>query len=540
MPEGKPTDIYPRYMSDREGDVDPVRDANKEMERLLFDVLGSMPGTAITVFDRRLRVLLMSGSAPREMGIDPQTATGRALSDLMSPAEFVRLEPIYRAALAGASRTDEQSNLGSEGVWWLRTAPLRTASGKVYAGLAVATDVTDRRVEELRRLRIDAQLERARRLEAVGKMAGGVAHDFNNLLAVVLNYTDFIADALPGDSELQEDLAEIRKAGERGASLTRQLLIFSRREVATPSMLDLNEVMTNLEKLLLRTLGEDIKLTIVKGENLYPVEADAAQVEQALVGMALNAREAMPEGGSLTIQAENMVLDEDYVDANPQARTGPHVCLSVADTGVGIPPELIERIFEPFFTTKARSTGTGLGLAAVHGVMANASGHITVYSEPGLGSVFRLHFPAAGAAGVQPAEPGIEEPAGAMAVTPGTRVLVAEDDPAVRRVTTRVLERTGFDVVACEDGQKAIDVLESGERFALLITDVVMPRASGRELANRAHEIDEWMPVIYMSGYTEDIISSHDVLTQDMSFLRKPFSARDLLEIVGLSLGLAK
>jgi two-component system, cell cycle sensor histidine kinase and response regulator CckA len=526
-------------MSKPEGTFDPTSGANREMERLLSDVLGNLPGTAITVFDRRLRVLLMSGSAPKDMGIDPANATGRPLSELMSAAEFVRLEPLYRATLAGASRTDEQSNLGSEGVWWLRTAPLLTPSGKVYAGLAVATDVTDRRVEELRRLRIDAQLERARRLEAVGKMAGGVAHDFNNLLAVVLNYTDFIADALPGDSELQSDLAEIRRAGERGASLTRQLLIFSRREVATPEVIDLNDVISNLEKLLERTMGEDVELSIVKAENLYLIEADPAQVEQALVGMALNAREAMPEGGSLTIATESVNLDDDYVDANPQSRTGPHVRLTIADTGVGIAPELVERIFEPFFTTKTRSTGTGLGLAAVHGVMANASGHITVYSEPGLGSVFRLHFPAAVAAGTARKGPGVEAPATAITVPPGTRVLVAEDDPDVRRVASRVLERTGFEVVSCEDGQEATEVLESGERFALLLTDVVMPRVSGRELADRAHEIDPWMPVLFMSGYTEDIISSHDVMTEDMAFLRKPFTARDLLEAVGISLGLS-
>jgi two-component system, cell cycle sensor histidine kinase and response regulator CckA len=528
---------YPRPV-EGERDSEPGPDASRELERLLIDVLGNVPGTVITVFDRRLRVLLMTGGSAQEIGIDPTAATGRLLSELMPASEFVRLEPIYRATLAGESRTDEQSNLGGEGVWWLRTVPLRTQSGKVYAGLAVATDVTDRRVEELRRLRIDAQLERARRLEAVGKMAGGVAHDFNNLLAVVLNYTDFIADALPGDSELQADLAEIRRAGERGASLTRQLLIFSRREVANPEKIDLNEVLTHLEKLLHRTLGEDVKLEIIKGENLYPVEADPAQIEQALVGMAMNSREAMPDGGSLTIQTENVELDEDYVDANPQARPGPHVCVTVADTGQGIPPQLMERIFEPFFTTKARSASAGLGLAAVHGVMANASGHVTVYSEPGLGAVFRLHFPASldGAAPTQ--EPGVAEPARALTVPPGTRVLVAEDDEAMRRVTTRVLKRTGFEVTTCEDGQEAAEVLEAGERFALLITDVVMPRMSGRELADRAQEIDPWMPVMFMSGYTEDIISSHDVATEDITFLRKPFSARDLVESVGLSLGL--
>ena len=523
-----------------EDELDPARAASRELQRLFLDVLRNIPGTVITVFDRRLRVLLMAGAGPATMGIDPAQATGRPLSELMASSEYVRLEPLYRATLAGESRTDEQSNLGSEGVWWLRTAPLRTPSGKVYAGLAVATDVTDRRVEELRRLRIDAQLERARRLEAVGKMAGGVAHDFNNLLAVVLNYADFVADALPGDSELQADLAEIRKAGERGASLTRQLLIFSRREVATPERIDLNEVMANLEKLLHRTLGEDVKLNIIKGEDLHAVEADPAQIEQALVGMALNSREAMPGGGSLTIQTENVVLDQEYVDANPQARRGPHVRVSIADTGHGIPPQLIERIFEPFFTTKARSSGAGLGLAAVHGVMANAAGHVSVDSEPGLGTVFRLHFPAAAGAPEALTAPAGAEPPRPLSVPPGTKVLVAEDDPAMRTVTTRVLEETGFDVTECEDGQAAADLLEAGERFSLLVTDVVMPRMSGRELADYAKEIDPWMPVVFMSGYTEDIISSHDVATEDMTFLRKPFTARDLLESVGLSLGIGK
>lgn len=416
--------------------------------------------------------------------------------------------------------------------------PLLTASGKVYAGLAIATDVTDRRVAELRRLRIDAQLERARRLEAVGKMAGGVAHDFNNLLAVVLNYADFVADALPGDSPHQADLAEIRRAGERGASLTRQLLIFSRREVATPGRIDLNDVLGNLEKLLRRTLGEDVALRIVPAPDLHAVEADAGQVEQALVGMALNAREAMPEGGSLTIETENTYYDEDYAEANPQAGVGHFVRVTVSDTGAGIPTEHLERIFEPFFTTKSRSAGTGLGLAAVHGVMATAGGHISVYSEPGLGSVFRLHFPAVETDGEALVVPEALE-ANPLA-RPGTRILLAEDDEAVRRVSVRVLERAGFEVVACEDGQEAIECLEAGERFALLLTDVVMPRVSGRELANRAAELDAWMPVLFMSGYTEDIISSHDVLTGDVTLLRKPFNAHDLLAYVNRALGVAE
>lgn len=525
-------------MGEAESDLDPGTGASQKLERLLADVLGNLPGTAITVFDRRLRILLLTGAAPKALGVDPAAVTGRSLAELVPPADYLRLEPLYRATLAGESCVDEYSLLGVEGVWSMRTAPLETASGKVYAGLAIATDVTDRRVAELRRLRMDTQLERGRRLEAVGKMAGGVAHDFNNLLAVVLNYADFVADALPGDSPHQQDLAEIRRAGERGASLTRQLLIFSRREVATPGLVNLNDVLGNLDKLLRRTLGEDVDLRIVPAPDLYTVEADAGQIEQALVGMAMNAREAMPNGGSLTIETENSYYDEDYADANPQAEVGHFVRVTISDTGGGISPEHKERIFEPFFTTKATGTGTGLGLAAVHGVMANAGGHISVYSEPGLGSVFRLHFPAAATEGETLAIPEAAD-AASLPVKPGTKVLLAEDDEAVRRVSLRVLERAGFEVVACQDGQDAIERLEAGERFALLLTDVVMPRVSGRELANRAADLDARMPVLFMSGYTEDIISSHDVLSGDVTLLRKPFNADDLLAHVNRALGAA-
>lgn len=515
-------------------ELEPGFGAGHELGQLLVDVLGALPGTAITVFDRRMRVLLLSGGAPATLGIDPSLVTGRALSEILPDQDFLRLEPLYRATLAGESRIEEHSLLGAEGVWWMRTAPLTTKSGKVYAGLAIATDVTDRRVAELRRLRLDAQLERARRLEAVGKMAGGVAHDFNNLLAVVMNYADFVAEALPGDSPHHEDLSEIRKAAERGASLTRQLLIFSRREVAMPGMVDLNQVLVDLDKLLRRTLGEDVALDVSLADDLHRIKADAGQIEQAIVGMALNAREAMPDGGSLSIATENCHFDADYAESSPQAREGHFVRVRLADTGVGISPEHVERIFEPFFTTKSRGAGTGLGLAAVHGVVAAAGGHINVYTEPGLGTVFQLHFPAIAEKGGRLPEP---EDAPEVSVSEGARILVAEDDDAVRRVGVRVLERAGFEVVACEDGQGAIEQLEAGERFALLLTDVIMPRVSGRELADKAAGLDPSMPVLFMSGYTEEIISSQDVLEGDVTLIRKPFAGRELLAQVNRALG---
>jgi signal transduction histidine kinase/ActR/RegA family two-component response regulator len=427
--------------------------------------------------------------------------------------------------------------IGADGVWWMRTAPLRTHSGKVYAGLAIATDVTDRRVAELRRLQLDARLERARRLEAVGKMAGGVAHDFNNLLAVVMNYADFIAEALPGDSPHHEDLAEISRAAERGASLTRQLLIFSGREVATPGRINLNQILVDVDKLLHRTLGEDVNLEIVTAADLHPVEADPGQIEQVLVGMAMNAREAMPEGGSLRIETDNVEIGPDEADGDPQVGEGLYARMTLSDTGAGIPAELVGRIFEPFFTTKGRGDNTGLGLAAVHGVIANAGGYVTVRSEEGVGSTFHLYFPAVGSA-ERPALDPVADRAGA-GQDATSRILLAEDDDAMRKMAARVLGRASFEVVACEDGQAAIELLEQGQRFGLLLTDVVMPRVSGRELADKAHEIDPRMVIVFMSGYTEEVISTHDVVEGDVKLLRKPFSSAELLEFINRALGTA-
>ena len=520
-------------MSDDSTIQDPSEGADRALEHMLADVLAALPGTAITVFDRRMRVLLVTGAALAQLDLEPASVTGRSLSEILPRADYLRLEPLYRATLAGESRIEEYSMQGIEGVWWMRTAPLRTESGKVYAGLAVATDVTDRRVAELRHLRLDSQLERARRLEAVGKMAGGVAHDFNNLLAVVMNYTDFIADALPDDSPLLEDLGEIRRATDRGASLTRQLLIFSRREVATPARIDLNDVLTDVEKLLWRTLGEDVALEIDRGPELRLIEADPGQIEQALMGMAINAREAMPNGGSLFIRTENTRFDADYAERNPQAREGDYVRITVSDTGSGISPDHLERIFEPFFTTKSRGAGAGLGLAAVHGVIANAGGHIEVESELGSGTTFHLNFPAVAPAPPPPPE-ALQSPPDADSPA---RILLAEDDPAVRRVTVRALEAGGFAVTACEDGQAALDRLEEGERFDLVLTDVVMPRMSGRELADKAKVIDPWMKIVFMSGHTEEIISTHDVVEGEVTLIRKPFASADLVALVNAELG---
>ncbi len=504
-----------------------VNDADQEMLSL---IVAGLPKTAVIVLDRRLKILFASGGGLRSIFGRAAELVGRPLRDVLDPAAYLRAEPVCEATLAGEDSTFEFELPGGDRTYWIRTTPMRTATGDVYAGLGVVTDITDQRIDELRRARYDEQLERSRRLEAVGKLAGGVAHDFNNTLAVVLNYADFVADALPDDSPLRQDLHEIKQAAERGAALTRQLLIFSRREVTHPERIDLNVIIGELERLLLRTLGEDVSLRITAADGLWSIEADPGEIEQALVGMAINAREAMPDGGSLAIETENVMLDAEYVLAHAESSEGPHVRVTVSDTGRGIDPAHQERIFDPFFTTKARGQTSGLGLAAVHGMVGHAGGHIAVYSEKGVGTVFRLHFP------VAPEQVTLGEFTDEAPEAVGSRILVAEDDAAMRKMAARVLTRAGHEVTVAEDGLAGIELLESGERYDLVLADVIMPRASGRDLADRASELAPDTPVLFMSGYTDEIISSKEVLVGDVALIRKPFTANELL--AGVARGL--
>ncbi len=509
-------------MTAQETEQPPEDDPN----RLLANVLGSLPGTTIIAFDRQLRLLLLAGGEMGGMEATPGGAIGKRLHDLVPAALFVRIEPHLQSALAGESRADEVSF--DERTWWIRSQPLRTSSGKVYGGVGIATDVTDRRVEEIRRLRLDVQLERGRRLEAVGKLAGGIAHDFNNLLAVVLNYADFVTDALPDDSLARADMREIKQAAERGAALTRQLLIFSRRESSHPRVISLNKVVRELEKLLRRTLGADIDLEIKLDDDLASIRADPGQLEQALAGLAINAREAMPDGGTLRVETTNCTLDEAFSEAHPESIEGEYARVSMADTGAGIGPAQMERIFEPFFTTKSNSETGGLGLAAAHGIVSSAGGYIDVRSELGSGTTFDLYFPRW--RGESDAAPDPEE-----AAIPGrtASILVVEDDDYVRRMAVRVLEVAGHVVTACANGKEAIAMLNGrGDDFDLVLTDVVMPEASGIEVAKHAAAARPDLPVLLMSGYAEDVIPSREIYELSLSLLRKPFTARELLDLV--------
>ena len=381
----------------------------------------------------------------------------------------------------------------------------------------------------------------AQRLENLGQLAGGVAHDFNNLLGVILNYASFASQSLEeaGESDwaargksARADLGQIIRAGERAAGLTRQLLAFARREVMRPQVLDLDTAITAVEDMLRRTLGEHIELVTSLAGDLHPVLADPGQLEQVLVNLAVNARDAMPGGGTLTIDTSNITVDADTVAGGSKARQGKNVRLRVSDTGTGMPPEVIAHAFEPFFTTKDEGAGTGLGLATVYGIVAQAEGHVQIYSEPGMGTTFTITLPVTAEAAVL-----IAEPVPYQRTPKGETVLVVEDEDALREVTRRIFTRNGYQVITAADGPQALRVAAGhpGE-IHLLVIDVVMPHMLGKEVAERMRLIRPEIEVVFMSGYARGVLTSEGRLDPGVALVEKPFSEADLLAVAGQAL----
>jgi signal transduction histidine kinase/ActR/RegA family two-component response regulator len=393
---------------------------------------------------------------------------------------------------------------------------------------AAVRDISDRAEGERERALLE-QLNQARRLESVGQLAGGIAHDFNNILGVIMNYAEFVADDLDADSQARKDVEEIRRAAERAAALTRQLLIFSRREVVKPELLYLRNVITELENLLRRALGERVELIVRFGDDPCPVEADPGQIEQVLVNLAVNARDAMPDGGRLVIEVDRTDLDEEYAYMHPDTDAGTYVRLKVSDTGVGMDEETISRAFEPFFTTKGKGEGTGLGLATVYGIVTGAGGRVDIYSEPGMGATVKIHLPASTAAPPKDAAKHEERPAGS-----GEVVLVVEDEPDVRRMAERILSKGGYSVIATSGGDEALEVCgQAGQAIDLLLTDVIMPGMLGTELVEQVKALRPALPVIFMSGYSHEVLAPGALAGNgDSSFIEKPFSAGELLRAV--------
>jgi signal transduction histidine kinase len=406
-----------------------------------------------------------------------------------------------------------QAHNGLEAEVCARTAELARTNKELSA------EITGRKREEKKTQALEQQLRQAQKMEAVGRLAGGIAHDFNNLLMVIQSYTEMLQDGLPARSVLRKNTQEITKAAERAASLTGQMLAFSRKQISAPVVLDLNTVIGETAKMLVRLIGEDIEFRIYPADSLWATEADPDQIVQVLMNLCVNSRDAMPQGGTLTIATSNITVEEGSIDGHQYVAPGKYVKLSVTDTGTGISKQAQERIFEPFFTTKEVGKGTGLGLATVYGIVEQSHGYVWVDSERGQGACFTIFLPKASLAIAS------DTPVKTDARPRGSKtVLIAEDEEALREVMCSYLRSLGYTVLAARSGQQALSVASEYGHIDLLITDVVMPEMGGRELSKLLGGLRSDLKTIYMSGYTDDAVLRHGILERSATFLQKPFS----------------
>jgi len=425
------------------------------------------------------------------------------------------------------SRTIEQELHHKNGstIWLEVTAIfIRNETGKPVGLLMAGRDISERKKAEAEKHKLEEQLNQAQKMETIGRLAGGVAHDFNNMLSVILGYVDLAKMRLAKQHPVLKDIAEIEKAAVRSRDITTQLLAFSRKQIIEPRIIDLNEMVTHTQKALTRLIGEDVELKVCFDKNLWPIKFDPSQIEQILINLAVNARDAMPDGGKLTIETANTVLDSYYCENHVGFVPGDYVRLTVSDNGTGMEKEILQHIFEPFFTTKEAGKGTGLGLATVYGIVRQNEGFINVYSEPGYGSTFSIYLPRTTEA-TEVKEEEEDEPE----FSGKGNILLVEDDDMVLQIAKGMLESMGFTVTAVNRPIEAIAIYEKPENlFDLVITDVIMPTMSGKDLRNKLLDINPDTKLLFMSGYTADVIAHHGVLEKGVHFLQKPFTLKSL------------
>jgi PAS domain S-box-containing protein len=494
-----------------------VEEALRQTEARLRRVVAASP-IVLFAFDAEGIVTLAEGRGLARLAHENAEITGASVFELYR--DYPEALDQVRRALAGEefSTIIELRGMAFETSF----SPLVGPDGENLGVIGVATDVTERR-------RLSEQLRQAQRMEAIGRLAGGVAHDFNNLLAAMLGHSELMLGRLEAGHPLRRNAEEVQKAASRGAMLTRQLLSFGRKDVIVPRVIDMNAVVTGMEGMLRRLIGEDIQYQSVPAPHETPVRADRGQLEQVILNLVVNARDAMPRGGQLTVEVSEVILDEAYVALHPTARTGRHVVLAVTDTGSGMDAETLSHVFEPFFTTKERGKGTGLGLATVYGIVEQSGGQVLAYSEPGIGSSFKVYLPR------EESQAADEEPAPVVAAPRGgtETILVVEDEDAVRATAVEALESSGYAVLQARDGVEAMAVADAhpGE-IHLLVSDVVMPRMGGGELAQRLSARRPDIRVLFISGYPDDAVVRHGVVERGAPLLQKPFALSDFVRRV--------
>lgn len=494
-----------------------------------FRALAENSLDTIMRFDRELRHVYVSPMAERQTGIPVSRFIGKTHREIGFPEDLVQLwEGILEKVFQSGQVQRVEFQLNPK-VWidWL-CIPEFDGQGQVQAVITSSRDISQRKAAEGEREQLQSQLLQSQKMEAIGRLAGGVAHDFNNNLSVISGYAELARDVLAPQDPLLVNIEEILKATQKSVELTRQLLAFSRRQIIEPKVIDLNRLVGESEKMLARLVGEDVEVRVVKGPDLWPVKMDPSQADQILANLVVNSRDAMPNGGRLTIRTQNFTIDEPFCRRNPGALPGPFVLLSVSDTGIGMDREAQEHAFEPFFTTKDPGAGTGLGLATIYGIVKQNGGFITFDSEVGQGTTFNIYIAKSGEG---PAEG--EAPEGDLETFGQETILVVEDQPDILALCKAFLRGRGYRVLAAQHPGEGLLICEKHSGLIdLLITDVVMPTMSGKELRERIAGIMPGIRVLYMSGFTADAIAHRGVLAEGEAFIQKPFTKKEFLRKV--------